>query len=199
MILNPDLLLSAYSQGYFPMADSHNGKIYWHSPDPRAVFPIGNISIARSVRQLFKKGIYQFSIDEEFEQVVRNCGNREDTWINDEIISEYTALHKLGYAHSIEAWRDDELVGGLYGVHLGGGFFGESMYATESNVTKMCFAVLIRILSDNGFILLDSQYINDFTESLGAIEISKELYLRLLEKALTYDCEFKLEGTMSQM
>ncbi len=191
MILNANILLSAYTQGLFPMADSCDGDIFWHSPDPRAVFPLANLHISRSTRQLLRKNIYHFSIDQNFEEVVRRCGDREETWINDEIIREYSNLHKLGYAHSIEAWHGDKLVGGLYGVHIGGGFFGESMYGTESNVTKLCFCILCRILIENGFILLDSQYINDFTESLGAIEIPRKEYMAVLEKAIAMDCNFE--------
>lgn len=191
MILNSDILLSAYSQGVFPMADSFDGDIYWHSPDPRAVFPLANLKISRSTRQLLLKDIYHYSIDQQFEAVVRHCGDREETWINEEIISEYTKLHQLGYAHSVEVWRGDKLVGGLYGVHIGGGFFGESMFGLEPNVSKLSFCILCRILIENGFILLDSQYINDFTESLGAIEIPRKQYIEILDKALDLDCNFE--------
>ena len=175
------------------MSDSrHSKEIQWHIPEQRAIFDLRNIRIPRSVRQLFNKKIYRFSIDTAFEEVIRGCADcREDTWINDDIIEQYINLHKDGYAHSVEVWRDGYLMGGLYGVQIGGAFFGESMFSVASNVTKLAFYYLCGILIRNRFKLLDSQYINDFTRQLGAIEIPHEEYIKILEEAVNINCEFE--------
>lgn len=193
MILTPQILISAYSQGFFPMAESKDSaEIYWHRPDPRAIFPLYDIKIPKSVRQLFNKRLYTFTVDKDFATVIKKCGDRKKTWINGDIIDAYTGLHKMGNAHSVEAFREGNLVGGLYGVHIGGGFFGESMFGTEPNVAKLCLYILMTILIKNNFILLDSQYGNYFTYSLGAIDISSDEYFKLLTAALNLDCEFKM-------
>ncbi len=190
MLLNPDLLYSAYISGYFPMAESREGEIYWHCPDFRAILPIEKIKVPRSIRQLFKKNTYTFSVNQCFKEVISQCALREDTWISDDIIEVYTDFHKVGYAHSVEAWLGDELVGGLYGVAIGSAFFGESMFSNKSNTSKLCFYVLTAILRLNKFTLLDSQYLNDHTEMLGAVEISKSEYLSRLYKAVAEDVKF---------
>ena len=183
-ILDPELLLSAYSQGWFPMADSKDGDIYWHSPDPRAIIPIYKVKTPRSVRQLLKRNIFEFSYNEAFEDVIIACADRDDTWISDEIINSYINLNRLGYARSFEAWQDGELVGGLYGVTIGKAFFGESMFSKVSNASKAAYYVFIEKLKEMKFLLLDTQYINKHTKSLGAVEISKKTYLDLLKNAL---------------
>jgi leucyl/phenylalanyl-tRNA--protein transferase len=138
-----------------------------------------------------KKGIYRFEVDTNFKEVVRRCSLRDDTWINDDIIENYTELQQLGFAHSVEIYREDELVGGLYGVKIGAAFFGESMFNTEPNTAKLAFAYLLEILKYNYFILLDSQFINPFTAQLGAIEITDEHYMWILQHALMRDCSFE--------
>jgi len=169
---NTDTVLLAYLNGYFPMADSKTNEIHWHFADPRAV--------------------YRFTVNNDFNSVIRHCANRSVTWINDEIIEVYCDLHRFGFAHSVEVYnQSDKLVGGLYGVAIGGAFFGESMFNLEPNTAKLAFVKLIEILQANKFILLDSQYINNFTAQLGAIEISGEKYLKILRYAVTLDCEFK--------
>jgi len=191
-IFNTDTVLLAYLNGYFPMADSESNQIHWHFPDPRAVFDIYNISIPRSVRKLYKSGKYKITVDNDFYSVIKHCSDRVITWISEEIIEVYCELHRLGFAHSIEVYTlDNKLVGGLYGVAIGGAFFGESMFNTEPNTAKLAFVKLIEILQANKFILLDSQYINNFTAQLGAIEIPAQKYLKILRYAVSLDCEFK--------
>lgn len=190
-ILTPELILLAYRQGFFPMAESSDGEIYWHFPERRAIFPIYDIKVPRTIRKIQKQFIYSYDIDRNFEAVISNCANREETWINDEIIMLYTELFYMGFAHSVEVYKNNQLVGGLYGVAIGGAFFGESMFNLEPNTAKLAFYELIKILQNNKFSLLDSQYLNPFTHSLGAIEISKEDYLQMLKNALLLDCSFK--------
>lgn len=180
----------AYRQGYFPMSEDKDGPIFWHKPENRAIIPLDAARRPRSLRQSVKKYGYHFTIDIDFEQVIRRCSQREETWISEDIIETYTQLHNMGYAHSIETRISGELVGGLYGLSIGGAFFGESMYSRERDASKAAFYHLIDILNQNHFLLLDSQYINPFTAQLGAIEISDHIYMELLHKALELDCEF---------
>lgn len=191
-ILTPELVLLAYRQGFFPMAESSDGEIYWHFPERRAIFPIYNIKVPRSIKKIQRQNIFTYNIDNNFEVVIENCANRRDTWINDEIIAVYIDLFYMGNAHSVEVYREDELVGGLYGVAIGGAFFGESMFNLEPNTAKLAFYKLIEILQKNNFSLLDSQYLNPFTHSLGAIEVSKEVYMRMLNDALQMNCNFQM-------
>ncbi len=172
------------------MAESKEGEIYWHSPDPRAIIPFFNITPPRSMRQILKKGCFSFTVNKDFEGVIRACSNREETWINDEIIDTYNGLNAMGYAHSVEVWQDNRIVGGLYGVAIRGAFFGESMFNLVPNASKAAFYYLIERLNKRDYILLDSQYINNFTSQLGAVEISKRLYLNLLGIALKRSCSF---------
>lgn len=191
LVIDPYFLIEAYCNSYFPMADSSEGEIYWHSPDPRAVFPIYSLKKPRSVRQLLNKNIYNFKIDCNFDSVIRQCAlSRQDTWINGIIINTYNYLNQNGIAHSVEVYRDNELCGGLYGVSIGAAFFGESMFNTEPNTAKLAFYHLIDILKAQGFLLLDSQYINHFTRQLGAEEIPKAKYMALLKEAISLKCSF---------
>ncbi len=189
-ILNVESLLVAYANGFFPMADEFDGEIYWHCPDPRAIFPIRRVKPSRSLRQFLKKSDYYCKIDSNFEAVIKNCANRPSTWINEEIIKAFIELHKVGFAHSVETYENGVLIGGLYGVSIGGAFFGESMFSVKTNASKTAFFHLIERLKRKNFILLDSQYINDFTERLGAIQVKKETYMRLLKAALVYPASF---------
>lgn len=191
-ILTPELVLLAYRQGFFPMAETSDGDIYWHFPERRAIFPIYEIKVPRSIKQIQKKNLYTYKIDANFELVIENCANRTETWINDQIIDVYINLFYLGYAHSVEVYRKDNLVGGLYGVAIGGAFFGESMFNLESNTAKLAFYKLIEILQKNHFSLLDSQYLNPFTHLLGAIEVSKEMYMQMLNDAMQLNCNFQM-------
>ncbi len=183
-IISPQFLLEGYMNGIFPMADPKTGLIEWFLPDPRAIFPIYNLKPSHSVKKIIKKKIFQVKIDSCFEQVIKGCANRKDSWINEVIINSYINLHHLGFAHSIETFKDGELVGGLYGVAIGGAFFGESMFSLVSNASKVAFYYLVEHLKQKKFVLLDSQFINEHTKLLGAIEIPLDHYLKILKYAV---------------
>lgn len=189
-ILVPEMLLVGYSHGYFPMAESDTGEILWHRPDPRAIIPLDGVTLSTSLRKVLRREVFSVTVDTAFEEVIRACSRRDETWISEEIIEAYIGLHRMGYAHSVESWQDGRLAGGLYGVHVGGAFFGESMFSAVSNASKVAFAHLVAILRANGFTLLDTQYINAFTASLGAVEIEDERYQTLLADALDHHAAF---------
>ncbi|MBK7257009.1 MAG: leucyl/phenylalanyl-tRNA--protein transferase [Ignavibacteriae bacterium] len=189
-MLTPDILLDAYRIGFFPMAESRDGPLSWYSPDPRGIIPLRPGNIPRSVRKLVRDGRFEVRFDTSFEQVMRACAEREETWISEEIIAVYTALFKVGYGHSVEAWEGGALVGGLYGVAIGGAFFGESMFSRVSGTSKVALASLIVRLEASGFSLLDSQYITPHLAQFGAIEVPRIEYLALLENALEIDVSF---------
>lgn len=192
--LSAEQLIYAYASGYFPMGDEAN-EIRWYNPDPRAIIPIESYAPAKSLRPVLNKGIFECRINQAFEQVMRHCSQprSEDDgiWISEEIIQAYTELHRLGLAHSVEVYIEGKLVGGLYGVCLGGAFFGESMFSLISNASKVAFHHLLIRLRERGFELLDTQFINDHVERLGAIEIPQAEYLHRLEKALDKKCNFE--------
>jgi leucyl/phenylalanyl-tRNA---protein transferase len=181
--LDPILLINAYAQGIFPMADQF-GKIRWYAPDPRAILEHENLYVSRSLRATLRKRIYKVSIDTAFESVMRCCAQREDTWINESFISTYTQLHYFGLAHSVETWKDGELVGGLYGVSLGGAFMGESMFSRATDASKVCLVALVEHLQAQGFVLHDVQYWTPHLASLGVTEIPRKLYEQRLKAAL---------------
>lgn len=189
-ILSPEIVLSAYKQGYFPMAEPYSGEIYWHSPNPRSIVPLSQVKMSHSMKQVFRKKTFEFTINNAFNKVIIECSNRKETWISTQIITTYSELNLLGFAHSVEAWKDGELAGGLYGVAIGGAFFGESMFTKITNASKACFYYLVERLINKGFILLDSQYINNHTLTLGAILIPKRMYLRILKEAIELPCTF---------
>jgi leucyl/phenylalanyl-tRNA--protein transferase len=198
--ISPDDILNGYINGIFPMAEQ-DGSIYWYFPNPRAIIPIDTYKPSKSLRPVINKNYFQIKVNTNFEAVMRGCSGPRvgdpGTWISESIISSYTALHQLGYAHSVESYRDDRLVGGLYGVALSGVFFGESMFTIESNASKVAFHYLIQILRLNRFALLDTQFINDNVLRYGAIEIPREEYLDLLQQALKMKRRFdgKVLGT----
>jgi leucyl/phenylalanyl-tRNA--protein transferase len=172
------------------MADASGGRIAWYSPDPRAIIPLDRFSVPRSLRQLIRRGLFEIRFDTEFHAVICACARREETWISDEIVTAYSELHVLGHAHSVEAWQGSELVGGLYGVAIGGAFFGESMFSGVSGASKVALAALVNRLRERGFRLLDSQYINPHLLQFGTIEIPRGEYLELLEKSVNLPVEF---------
>ncbi|MCK5742659.1 MAG: leucyl/phenylalanyl-tRNA--protein transferase [Chlorobi bacterium] len=194
MILEPELIISAYSQGYFPMADEADGDLYWHNPDPRSIFPLKKLKMPRSFRKILDGRNFEFKINTVFEEVIRSCADRDDTWISNDIIMSYIKLHRSGHCHSVETFENGELVGGLYGVQIGGVFFGESMFSRVDGASKAAFYKLRDILLKQGFSLFDSQYINEHTKLLGAVEIPKILYLKRLEKAIDSPCFFSDSG-----
>jgi len=183
-------LLLAYRTGWFPMGDPDTKEIYWHSPQFRAVFPLQTLEFSKSLKKTVSKGTFSIKFNTAFEQVIKACAQRADTWITEPIIESYIQLHIQGYAHSVETYIDDTLVGGLYGVSIGSAFFGESMFSKVNDASKVAFYALVQQLRINKYTLLDSQYLNDFTEQLGAIEIKRSEYLSLLSKALIEECIF---------
>lgn len=187
--LSADLLLKAYHKGWFPMSHDEEG-IFLHDPDPRAIFPLDSTRPnARTARALRKAG-FRITHDTSFETVMRACADRPETWMTEELLQAYVALHGLGRAHSVEVWQGDALVGGLYGVSIGGAFFAESMFSRVSNASKAAFFHLVDHLRGKGFGLLDSQYINDHTASLGAIEVPRSWFRTMLAQAMAIDTDF---------
>jgi leucyl/phenylalanyl-tRNA--protein transferase len=186
--LTAEQLLYGYASGVFPMAEGKRGRIYWYAPDPRAIIPIYTYKPQKSLRPIINQKKFDIRLDTSFEQVMRHCAaprtDDNNTWISEEIIRAYTQLHQMGYAHSVEAFENGELVGGLYGVALGGAFFGESMFYLRPNASKVAFYYLIEQLKQQQFELLDTQFINDNVQRYGAVEIPREQYLLLLEQAL---------------
>jgi leucyl/phenylalanyl-tRNA--protein transferase len=183
-IIPADLLLYAYCNAMFPMAESREGPLYWYSPDPRAIIPLDGLKVSRSLRQLVKKRVFDVRVNTVFESVIRECSEREETWISEQIVQSYLELHRLGYAHSVETWRNEKLVGGLYGVAVGGAFFGESMFHTERDASKVALVFLVDRLREREFELLDTQFITPHLARLGAIEISKDEYVDRLKHAI---------------
>jgi leucyl/phenylalanyl-tRNA--protein transferase len=182
-IIPCEVLLEAYAQGVFPMCHD-DGMLYWHDPDPRAVFRIGLIRPNARLRRYLARSGFVLTEDHAFEAVVRACADRGSSWIDERIIRSYVALHRAGHAHSVETWKDGRLVGGIYGVALGAAFFGESLFTREANAGKAAFHHLAERLEHKGYRLFDSQYINDFTRQLGAVEISAGSFKRSLHIAL---------------
>ena len=188
----PDELVECYRRGIFPMADSRDASsIFLLDPENRAVFPLDTFQPSRSMQKFRRKTTLRTSINEDFPQVIWSCAElRHDTWISVPIEMLYTALHERGEAHSVEVWDGDRLVGGLYGVTQGGAFFGESMFSTVSNASKLALIVLVERLRDRGFTLLDAQFMTDHLASMGAIEISRADYRARLAEALDVEAEF---------
>ncbi len=183
-IIPPEILLGAYATGYFPMADSVKGQIHWYSPDPRAIIPIDAFKVSRSLRQTLKKQLFEIRYDTSFEEVIRSCADRKETWISEENAQSYLELHRLGFAHSVEAWREAHLSGGLYGVALGGAFFGESMFSRRRDASKVALVALVERLRTRKFTLLDTQFVTPHLAHFGATEIPRKEYLTLLNRAV---------------
>jgi leucyl/phenylalanyl-tRNA---protein transferase len=193
-VLRWQQVLNGYAMGIFPMGEE-NGQIAWYEASPRAIMPVelesSSLRVTRSLKQVLSKNQFAIKYNTAFSEVIRCCADRDSTWINDLITNAYIDLCRRGYAHSIEAWQNGELVGGLYGVAYKGAFFGESMFHKVSNASKVCVVKLYEILKQNGFILLDIQMMTSHFKSFGAIEISKRAYLEILDRAMNVTCEFK--------
>lgn len=191
-VIDPALVVRAYREGIFPMA-LEDGEIGWFSPDPRGIIPIETFHLPSRLARVVRQGTFTVSSDRAFGAVMRACAERpgEGTWISQDILEAYEALHRLGIAHSVETWRDDRLVGGLYGVHLGGAFFGESMFHRETDASKVALVALIDRLRRAGFTLLDTQWVTPHLRQFGATEISRADYLRQLKAALKRPCEWR--------
>jgi leucyl/phenylalanyl-tRNA--protein transferase len=193
--LTPDLLLCAYASGLFPMAnDRHDPTIHWIDPKRRGVLPLHRFHQPRSLRKTIRRGRFEVRVDRAFSQVIEACAEarpeRPRTWLNDELIALYCALHRRGYAHSVEAWADGRLVGGVYGVSLGAAFFGESMFTRARDASKVALAALVERLSAGGYRLLDTQFVTDHLRRFGAMEIARERYRRELQRALATSAVF---------
>ena len=188
-----DALLNAYASGWFPMAVGPR-EIRWYSPDPRGIIPLDTFHVPSRLARSLRARPFEIRIDTDFPAVIRACAERPDpdgNWIDDEIIDSYCALHEQGFAHSVEAWRDDRLVGGLYGVAMRGAFFGESMFHRVTDASKAALVALVERLRERDYVLLDTQWVTEHLLQFGAIEIPRRRYLRLLDRALTIDPAFR--------
>ena len=191
--ITPQLLLYGYAQGVFPMDDA--GRIYWYDPDPRAIIPLDDaFHVPHSLARTIRKGAFEVRVDTAFRATMTACGvtseTRAETWISPQLIDLYTQLHHAGYAHSVETWRDGVMVGGLYGVALGGLFAGESMWSRERDASKVALVALVERLRAAGFALLDTQFMTPHLARFGAHEIPRAEYRRRLATALTVEANF---------
>jgi leucyl/phenylalanyl-tRNA--protein transferase len=189
-IIDAQFLLNAYLNGIFPMADGRNGEIHWFSPEHRGIIPLDGLNVSRSLRQTIRKRIFETRIDFDFESTIRSCAEREEVWISETIVQSYLHLHRLGFAHSVECWSGNMLAGGLYGVAIGGAFFGESMFSRNKDASKVALVALVERLNEQGFILLDTQYVTPHLSTLGCVEIPKLEYLDRLKVAVECQCNF---------
>lgn len=191
MDLTAELLLHAYSIGIFPMADDRDDpEIFWVDPKRRGILPLDQFHMSRSLARTIRRARFDVTLNQDFAGVVDGCADRPQTWINDEIRSRYIELHTQGKAHSVEVWQDSALVGGTYGVSLGGAFFGESMFSRTPDASKVALAYLTTHLLACGFTLCDTQFLTSHLETLGGIEISRATYQSLLRDALERDADF---------
>ncbi len=193
--LTPEILLAAYAEGIFPMAETGDApELYWVNPFRRGILPLDRFHVSRRLRRVVRQGHFEIRCDSVFEEVVRGCAEstekRPNTWINEEIVRLYVALHRRGAAHAVEAWREGRLVGGLYGVSLGAAFFGESMFSRASDASKVALVHLAARLKEGGYRLLDTQFLTPHLARFGGIEISRARYRRLLAQALSYRAAF---------
>lgn len=190
-----EVLVSAYASGWFPMA-VEPGDIQWFSPDPRGVIPLEQFRVPKRLARVIRRGTFSIEVDRAFGQVIRGCAEATrdssdpGSWIDDEIIESYCALHAVGFAHSVEAWQDGELAGGLYGVALGGAFFGESMFHRVTDASKVALVALVDRLRARGYRLLDTQWVTQHLQQFGATEIPRRRYLKLLEESLSLEVTF---------
>lgn len=187
--LKPINMLNLYAQGAFPMADE-KGKIDWYQPKTRTIIPLDNYNVPRSLKKFMENSDYQFKYDENVIEVVNQCSKRNETWISPELVEAYKGIHEMGFLHSIEVYLQNKLVGGLYGVAIGGAFFGESMFSKKTQASKSALVELLERLNKKGFVVLDVQFLTPHLEMFGAIEIDIEKYFELLEMAYTKDVSF---------
>ena len=200
-MLTPQIVLDAYSKGLFPMAENRRDKqLFWIDPEVRGILPLDNFHIPRSLKKKIRNNPFEVRFDHNFAAVIRACAQqkpkRRETWINDEIIELYTKLFCMRHAHSVECWREEKLVGGLYGISIGGAFFGESMFSSERDSSKIALVHLVARLNLAGFTLLDTQFITDHLKQFGAIEISRVEYHKILNVALNLNVGFHLEVSL---
>jgi leucyl/phenylalanyl-tRNA---protein transferase len=188
--IDPDLLLRAYALGWFPMGTGRRGRIEWFSPDPRGILPLATFHAPSRLARVVRQARFEIRINTAFEAVMRACAARDETWITEDILRSYVALHRLGFAHSVETWQDEGLVGGLYGVAIGGAFFGESMFHTATDASKVALVALVDRLRARGFALLDTQWVTPHLIQFGATEVPRVDYLQRLSAALPLECRF---------
>jgi leucyl/phenylalanyl-tRNA---protein transferase len=198
--ITPQVLLKAYCAGIFPMAESaDDAALYWIEPEERGIIPLDGLQISRSLRKRVRRREFEVRVDTAFSEVIGSCAEkrseRRTTWINSRIRALYTQLHKLGCCHTVECWRGEKLVGGLYGVRIGAAFFGESMFSHEPDASKVALVHLVARLNAGGFRLLDAQFVNPHLQRLGAVAVAKAKYHELLEPALLGDADyFRFDG-----
>ncbi|MBD3804118.1 MAG: leucyl/phenylalanyl-tRNA--protein transferase [Thioclava sp.] len=189
--LSAELLLAGYAQGIFPMAESReNPQLHWFDPAMRGIVPLENFHTSRSLAKHLRRGNYTISTNRAFRAVVEGCADRDETWINGPLFALYDQLHAAGFAHSLEVWQDGDLAGGIFGITLGGAFFGESMFSRRTNASKTALAYLVDRLRQAGFSLFDTQYITPHLASLGAVEIPRADYRARLARALRQEADF---------
>lgn len=189
-LLNPSIVLRLYSVGAFPMADEVTGEIEWYYPKVRCIIPLDNFNIPRSLKKILKENLFEIRFDYNRMEVVKECGNRKITWINNDLIEMYEKIIHNGNLHSVECYIDDILVGGLFGISIRGAFFGESMFSKVSNASKVALVYLINRLRERNFKILDVQLMNPHLKMFGAIEISENDYVKLLRQAYRTDTSF---------
>lgn len=190
-VVTPDLLLRAYAMGIFPMAAARDSaEIHWLDPERRGIIPLDGFHISRSLSRHIARADVEVAVNRNFEALVTACADREETWINPQIHALYMALHRAGFAHSLEVRRGGRLIGGVYGVALGGAFFGESMFSRERDASKLALAYLVHRLRAGGFALFDTQYLTPHLASLGGIEIPRRTYREKLREALSREADF---------
>ncbi|SFC10565.1 leucyl/phenylalanyl-tRNA--protein transferase [Tropicimonas isoalkanivorans] len=197
MKLTPEVLLRAYASGIFPMAEGReSAEVFWVEPRMRGIFPLDGFRISRSLRRTIRKGPFTPRVNTDFAGVVTGCADRPETWINPTIFELYLKLHASGHAHSLEVWEEDALVGGVYGVALGGAFFGESMFSRRTDASKFALAYLVDRLRQGGFQLFDTQFLTPHLASLGAVEITQSAYREMLAGALRIPADFMSPGAL---
>lgn len=189
-LIEPTLLLNAYASGIFPMAVA-GGELGWFSPDPRGIIPLDDgFHLPHGLRRTLKKAPFEIRVNTTFADVMRGCADRRETWIDDTIYKSYVRLHYLGHAHSVETWQDGQLVGGLYGIALGGAFFGESMFSRATDASKVALVSLVERLRARGFTLLDTQWTTPHLRQFGAKDIPRRDYMARLRRALAVEAAF---------
>ena len=197
-VLTPTLVLRAYAMGVFPMAESHDAEtVFWIDPDRRGILPLDTFHVPRRLKRTVRQGRFEVRCDTDFQGVIDGCAAateiRRDTWINPEVRNLFAALHSMGVVHTVECWQDGSLVGGLYGLQLGGVFFGESMFSRARDASKVALVHLAARLVQGGFSLLDSQFLTEHLAQFGAIEIPRDEYRDLLDLAIGKPAEFPQE------
>ena len=196
--LTPDILLNAYANGIFPMAEHQSDEdLFWVDPRQRGVLPLNRFHISRSLAKTLRSDRFTVTFNRDFEGVVAGCADRDETWINNTLTGLYGQLHKARFAHSVEVWEGDTLVGGVFGITLGGAFFGESMFSTRTDASKVALAYLVDRLRSAGFTLFDTQFITPHLASLGGLEIPRADYREMLENALQIEADFNRPSKQS--